>query len=146
MENEIVETFESKRDKAIMAWSTAQSQLAYWKELESQKRIEALTLCFETPPDSGTVNYDLGKGFVLKAVFKENYKLNEKGLDAALDKIEKLGEAGELIVNRVIRWKPELSKTEYEAMPPNMRKILDEVITISPGTPSLSLVTPKVPK
>jgi len=146
MENVPVETVEAKRDTAIMKWSTAQSQLAYWKEVEAAARIEVLTLCYETPPDSGTVNYDLGKGFGLKAVFKENYKLDEKKLDGALDRIEKMGEAGELIVNRVIRWKPELSKTEYEAMPEAMRAILDEVVTISPGTPSLSLMTPKVPK
>lgn len=149
MENnqvEPVETVEAKRDRVIVEWKTAQSQLAYWKELESARRIEALTVCFETPPDSGTVNYELGKGFILKAVFKENYKLDEKNLDAALDKIEKMGEAGELIVNRVIRWKPELSKTEYDAMPAKMREILDTVVIVTPGTPSLTLVTPKVPK
>ncbi|MCW2764036.1 MAG: PaP73 [Marmoricola sp.] len=134
---------EKVRDAAIQTWKDAQAQSAFWKDAELTARIAAIEAVFTEPPDSGTVNYDLGKGYKLKAVFRENYKL-EKGdpLEQALTKIEATGERGKLIAERVIRWKPELSKTEYDQMPDELRSILDTVLTVEPGTPSLELVEP----
>lgn len=135
---------EIARDTAIQTWKDAQAQLAFWKDAELTARNSAIESAFSEPVDSGTMNYDLGKGYKLKAVFRENYKL-EKGdaLEKALAKIEATGERGVLIAERVIRWKPELSKTEYDLMPDELRAILDTVLTVEPGTPSLELVEPK---
>lgn len=134
---------EVERDTAIQTWKDAQAQLAFWKDAELMARNAAIEQTFTEPVDAGTMNYDLGKGYKLKAVFRENYKL-EKGdaLEKALAKIEAMGERGLLITERVIRWKPELSKTEYDLMPDEMRAILDTVLTVEPGTPSLELVEP----
>ena len=137
------------KDQLIMQWHEAQQTLAQAKEVESQLRKEVLAECFAVEADfEGTENVDLGEGYKLKSVFKLNRRLANKNgeTDKALTKIEKLGEAGEFVADRLVKWEPKLSMTEYKKLPNNMRKIIDEVITAAPGAPSISLVEPKAKK
>lgn len=60
--------------------------------------------------------------------------------------MKKDGEAGELIAERLIKWTPELSLTEYKQLSDKYRKIIDDVITASEGMPTLEIVEPKAKK
>lgn len=139
-----------QRDPSVVIneWREAQIQLAAAKKRESELREEILTGAFGFDRETfrtGTENYPLNAGFKLKAVFKLNYKLDntDDKVDKALSKIEKAGPEGAFIAGRLVNWKPELSTREYNALEPKYQKIIDEVLTISVGTPSLELVEPK---
>ena len=133
------------RDAKILQWTEAAKKLAEANEIELALRNEVIAINFAEHKESGTENVELGNGYKLKAVFKLNYRLNntDDAVDKALSKLEKAGTEGAFIAERLVKWKPELSVTEYGKLDPKFKKIIDEVITTSPGTPSLELVEPK---
>lgn len=140
----------ANRDSKIMLWQEAVKRLAFAKEAEAILRKEVLKEAFSFDSDDreGTENVELGNGYKLKAVFKLNRRLNNKddAVDKVLSKIEKTGAEGQFIADRLVKWKPELSLTEYKNCPDKFKKLIDEVLTASPATPSLELVEPKVKK
>lgn len=137
----------AERDAQILEWQEAVKALAKAKETESRLRAEVLSSCFSFGGDDreGTENVELGNGYKLKAVFKLYRRLNNKddAVDKALTRIEKSGPEGEFIAGRLVKWKPELSASEYKNLPEKFKRLIDEVMTASPGTPSLELVVPK---
>jgi hypothetical protein len=134
---------EQARDAAIMEWQEAQRNLGFWKEKEMAARNKVVAHCFPEPPKAGTVNYELGGGYKVKAVFKQNFGWTSvDALNAILDKMEEKGEAGKLLADRVVKWTPELSLTEYKKLPEEYAIMLNACITTKPGTPSVELVVP----
>lgn len=135
----------SSRDMKIMQWQEANCKLAEAKVIELALRNEVVSMNFIDHKESGTENVELGNGYKLKAVFKLNYSLNntDDAVDKALSKLEKAGAEGAFIAERLVKWKPELSISEYNKLDTKFKKIIDEVIKTSPGTPSLELVEPK---
>ncbi len=140
-------TNEATRDQVILKWQEANKALAAAKEaeLELRKTVLKLGFDFESDDREGTQNVDLGAGYKLKAVFKINRRLDNKdnGVDKVLSKIEKSGPEGEFVAERLIKWEPKLVKKEYDGLAPKFKKLIDEVITARPGTPTVSLVEPK---
>lgn len=137
----------ANRDAVIMKWQDAVKALAAAKDAEAALRKEVLKEAFDFDADDreGTQNVELGNGYKLKAVFKLNRRLNNQddAVDKVLTKIEKSGAEGQFLADRLVKWKPELSLSEYKKCPDKFKKLLDEVMTASPGTPSLELVVPK---
>lgn len=137
------------RDYKIIKWEAAVKALAVAKEAEAALRKEVLAEAFAFDPEAlreGTENVELGGGYKLKAVFKITRTLNNEneGVERALAKIEKKGgEVGELIAERLVRWTPELSMTEYKKLPDNFKSIIDEIVISKPASASLALVVPK---
>jgi hypothetical protein len=84
-------------------------------------------------------------------VKKLNYKLatKDEALDKALDGVEKMGEKGKLIAERLVKFDPRLSVSEYRALDPKdktdaaIKKLIDSVLTITPGSPQLEIIAPK---
>lgn len=146
-----LEQFQAINDPTVrlQAWQAIDAELTRIKALEAEARKLCVADYFKEPTE-GTNNYDLGNGWTLKGVVKNNYRLaaNDK-VDDALDKIEKLGERGKFIAERIFRYKPDLSLTEYKGLdltnPTDaaVKAIVDEVLTIQPGMPSLEIVAPK---
>lgn len=132
----------AQRDALILNWQESQKALAKAKEIESANRQAVIEL-FEAAPDaSGVKNIDLGSGYKLKATFKLNHKISGD-VTKLLDKLEKSGDEGKFIAERLVKFKPELALTEYKNLPDKLRKIADEFITTSPALPSVELVEPK---
>lgn len=138
---------QAKRDAKILEWQEAVKQLAAAKNAEAALRKQVLVECFDFEADDreGTQNVELGNGYKLKAVFKLNRRLNNKdeAVDKVLTKIEKSGAEGQFIAERLVKWKPELALSEYKKLPEKFKKLIDEVLTASPGMPALELVVPK---
>lgn len=134
------------RDEKIVEWLDASKKLAEAKEQELLLRNEVIKLSFKNPKESGTENVELGNGYKLKAVFKLNYRLNNlnDGVNKAIQQIEKLEPQGSFITQRLIKWKPELSITEYNKLDSKVKDIINEVVISYPGTPSLELVSPSM--
>lgn len=136
----------------IAEWQDAVGVLARAKQRESELRSEVLQGAFQfkgaNDSRKGTENFELQGGSKLKAVFKLNFKLEAgDALDKALANIEKTAE-GKFIAARLVKFKPELSVTEYNQLDDGskVKAQIDAVLTISAGTPSLELVEPKAKK
>ena len=138
----------ANRDAKILAWEAAVKALAAAKDAEAALRKEVLAEAFAFDPEAlreGTENFELGNGYKLKAVFKISRNLNNENeaVDKVLSKIEKTGPEGAFIAERLVKWKPELSVSEYKKLPEKFKKLFDEVVTSKEAMPSLELVAPK---
>lgn len=139
------------RDAAIADYVETKKALAALQQLEREKRATLYTTLFPGNVDT-TETLDLGNGFKLKATGSLNYRLTfstkddgDKPLQNALDAIEKTGNEGAFIADRLVRWKPELSVSEYKKLETAspIKALIDSVLTITPGSPTLELVLPK---
>ena len=138
----------ANRDAKILAWEAAVKALAAAKDAEAALRKEVLAEAFAFDPEAlreGTENFELGNGYKLKAVFKISRNLNNENeaVDKVLSKIEKTGPEGSFIAERLVKWKPELSVSEYKKLSEKFKKMIDEVVTSKEAMPSLELVAPK---
>ena len=136
------------RDAKILAWEAAVKLLAAAKDAEAALRKEVLAEAFAFDPEAlreGTENFELGNGYKLKAVFKISRNLNNENeaVDKVLAKIEKTGPEGAFIAERLVKWKPELSVSEYKKLPEKFKKLFDEVVSSKEAMPALELVAPK---
>lgn len=134
-------------DMLLMQWDAAKVELAKAKALESQLRNEVVRRLYpDVEADAeGTKNIDLGGGYKVKTVFKQSRRLNNKNGEVveALEKIDKMGAGAKVIAERLVKWEPKLSKSEYDKLPVEIKNIIDKVITMRPATPTVELVKPK---
>lgn len=159
---------EEQKDALIQRWLGDKQNAQTMAELEKDSRASVTAALFPTPK-KGTQRYVSPKGYgSIKLVFGWNYSLGDKekvdpttGLkvpvadqvEAVLDQIEELGERGALIAARLVRWKPELVPTEYEALAASQdgtdieaKTLIDAILTVAPASPQLSFEPPKAPK
>lgn len=139
------------REAAIIDWQNTKKAFNTLQQLEREKRAALYKGLFPNNVDT-TETLELADGWQFKAKGALNYKLEfstkENGdakLNTALDEIEKTGNEGSFIAERLVKWKPELSVSEYKALSADspIKKIIDRVLTITPGSPELELVPPK---
>jgi hypothetical protein len=136
----------SKMD-VLIQWNEAQTKLAAAKEAELELRKQMIQAWFPEHKNEGTENITLESGWKLKAQFKVNRHLGSlEDVDAALEKIEAVDAEGIFVAKRIIRFKPELDKREYDACPDKYKIYIDQVLTTAEASPSLELVPPKVKK
>lgn len=146
-ENEYTQT----RDKLLQEWQMAKEALEIAKEAELKARNAAVELMADPEKVGKTDNVELGNGYKAKIKIPLRYgfiqdsdgKLDKSRIDKALSKIEKDGAAGELIAERLVKWIPALSLTEYNQLSPKHLAIINEVIVTSEGTPTLEIIEPK---
>lgn len=145
----------AERDRLLMAHQAAETALAVAKASEMTARKAAVDFCFDQYNNSGTERIELGNGYQAKAVKKVNYgwvkaldgvKVDRKKIEAALNQIEALGNEGPFIAERLIKWSPELSLTEYNKLAPQYKAIIDPVIVTTDGAPTLDIIAPKEKK
>jgi hypothetical protein len=138
----------ASRDVKILAWEQAVKVLATAKDAEIALRKEVLAEAFAFDPETlreGTENFELGNGYKLKAVFKVSRNLNneDEAVDKVLAKIEKTSPEGVFIAERLVKWKPELSISEYKKLPEKFKKLFDEVVISKEAMPVLEFIAPK---
>lgn len=133
----------------LLAWDHAKKALDAAKALESSLRQEVLKDFYDFGGESdlreGTENLELGNGYKLKATFKLSRKLENKNGETseALRAIAEIFEGGKLYAERLVKWSPELSVSEYKKLPTNIREVIDSALTSKAATPSLEIVEPK---
>jgi hypothetical protein len=137
------------RDKLLADWKESKALLDKIKITEAALRNQVIeTFSSENDPmASGVENVDVGWGYKLKVTHKLTYKLDNandcEALDKVLEAIENTTEGGSVIAARIIKWKPELSVSEYKLLNDANKARIDAVLTISPAAKSLELVEPK---
>jgi hypothetical protein len=129
--------------QVLTEWELAKVQMEQSKQLEVRLRNEYVALVSDPNKVTGTENIQLAAGYKAKIVKKQNHNVNQDTVNTALDKIENDSAEGKLLADRLIKWKAELSKTEYDQLPPKYKAMIDDCITVTPGTPTLEIVAPK---
>jgi hypothetical protein len=130
-------------EQVLIEWEEARRKLAVEKEAEARLRLEYVSMVSDPGKSKGTENIELANGYKAKIVKKINYNVDQNTINAALDAIENTGPEGKFVAERLIKWKADLSVTEYEKLDTKYRAMIDAAITTSPGTPTLEIVAPK---
>jgi hypothetical protein len=129
----------------IAKWEQCKLQIESLKKLEIEFRNEILKQEFqfdENKCESGTKNLDLDNGFKLKAVFKTTQTLDQVKVLQVYDVIKTMHE-GEFILKRLLKWKADLSLTEYKKLPVDIKNVFDDCLTVKSSQPSLEIVESK---
>lgn len=133
----------NSQNDALASWKAADEAKKAATALELEMRNNVIAL-FSTNTDemkSGVENVDLGfDKWELKIQHKLNYKLADtEAINIALANIAASMEGGKIIAARLVKWKPELSVSEYNILGGGQRNIIDKVLTITPATKSIEL-------
>lgn len=147
-----VQTLPSSNDNfrvyKLSLWREAKAAFEAAQANERALRKEVIELFSEHAGENdmfkGTENVETGIGQV-KMVHKIDYKVttDDDKLDAALEAIEKSQLGGNVIADRLIVYKAELSVSEYNKLTDAQRQIIDRVITAKPASKELKF-TPVV--
>lgn len=135
-------------DLDLIEWQKAQQALKTYEVREAEMRRKVFATAF---PQAviGTNTLPLGATHELKGVRKQNYNLKHtadgRETDAVLDEIERVGNIGALLADRLVSWKPSLNLTEYKKLDVNnkdekrIKDLIDSVLTITDGMPTLEV-------
>jgi hypothetical protein len=129
------------RDELILEQQKAAEQAAFWKARDAELRGMIWGQDFAEAELGKQHTKELGNGYKLKAKRPISYKL-DANTRAALDEIAALGNEGPFIADRLVKWKPELSISEYGKLSEGYKTIIDKVLTTTPGLPVIELVKP----
>lgn len=137
------------RDTAIAKWREAQIGVANATVYERALRMKIVELGFPAEfaamnTSEGTKNLEIGGGWKLQAVFKQNYSLpNFDTVRKTLTQIRELGtNEGQAAYERCVKFKPELAIGEYKKTSGEPRRILDTIVTMKPGLTEVKLIEP----
>lgn len=141
----------AERDALLAKWETAKATLEAAKNSEAEARKAVQAFAFGPNAKEGMNNQELANGYVLKFGKKLNYKLDKSNdeIDKAEDAAAKIGNRGTFLFERIIVWKPEFSKSEYNKLATDdptdvaVKKLIDGILTISEATGSLEIKEPK---
>lgn len=151
-------------DALLVDWRASKDALDDAKSLEADLRGKVVAAYTDPDKDTGTENVPIGNGWFVKVAKKLNFTLksfdegvsNRSAVERALGKIaaavadsqgnELNPELGKIVAMRLVKWEPELSITEYKQLWPGYREIIDTVLEVKPGAPTVMLVPPKESK
>jgi hypothetical protein len=143
-------------DQLLMLWQKKKDAIetAKAEEMDLRKYIVAR----EFPKkEEGTNNKELGNGYTLKAVVKYNYNLADNDtVEATLEKLSNLGNAGSAISDRLVSWTPSFKLLEYRELISEKEKgskfasealdIINIMLTIKEAAPTLEIKAPRSKK
>jgi len=133
----------NEQDQLLSAWKAADNakKEATAKELELRNKVIEAFSDITDEMHKSIENIDLGYDrYELKIGHKLNYKLaDSEAVKLALQQIATSVEGGHIYAERLVKWKPELSVSEYDKLPGGLRSTIDRVLTITPATKSLEI-------
>lgn len=95
----------------------------------------------------GTDKYELPAGWTLEFERRISVKIDETQLPSIREEVAKLPvdpETGEVpSLGQSLRFKPELSMSNYGTLRDDVRVILNSALTFTPGLPGVKLIAPK---
>jgi hypothetical protein len=143
-------------DQLLLEWQKKKDAIEVAKAEEMDLRKYIVKREFPKAQE-GTNTKELGQGYQLKAGIKYNYNLADNDtVEDCLNKISKLGNEGTFIAERLVSWKPSFLLTEYRALQESKEKgekfagevlnIVNQMLTITEGAPTLEIKAPKSKK
>lgn len=143
-------------DELLVLWQIKKDNIEQAKTEEMDLRKYIVGREFPKPTE-GMNNKDLGNGYVLKAAIKYNYNLADNDtVEATLEKLSKLGNAGSAISDRLVSWTPTFKLQEYRILQEEKEKgskfaidalnLINDMLTIKEAAPTLEIKAPKSKK
>jgi hypothetical protein len=142
---------EASQSALLAAWQSAKSDLDIAKEAEAQLRA-TVGLSIFADADIGANTIELGGGYRATYTKKMNYTLAaplyapemsvNDAVEVMAEAMRKASNEGAFIFSRLVKWKPELSLTEYKQLPDNLKKIVDQYVVSREGAPTLVIKEP----
>lgn len=121
----------------LVKWDNMKRQLAALKSEEAILRARIFGHYFPDPTE-GTNTADLNGGWVIKG----KHVITRSVDVAALTNLTPLLREKGYNIDKLIRYKPELSATEYKKLTPDQQRVFDQVLTIKNGSCGLEIVLP----
>lgn len=125
--------------RMLDAWEQVSLLQAQIKECEMDMRLRLFAGAFANPKE-GTNTHLLPDGRAIKGQHKINRYIDEAALPATLAALRERGVAN---TDKLVRFKPELAKSEWNTLSDEMKLIFSPAIIATPATPSLEVVIPK---
>lgn len=126
-----------------LEWTRLNEALKEAKRLEAEKRAELVAACFPAGLELGTNKRELEGGYLVKAVVKSNAKvLLVDKLKSGVAKLVALGAAGELLAERLVKWKPEVSVSEWKKLTPQQQRLFKDAVSLEGAAPSVEVTAP----
>ena len=128
--------------------AVTQADLAVWYKLnEELKRLKGQEALLRQKifkgmflnPHEGTNSVDLPDGYVLKGKHNINRDIDPGALDALRPELKK----AKILVDQLVRYKPELKIALYRELTDEQRQLFDQALIIKDGMPGLEIVMPK---
>lgn len=132
-------------DQKILEWAGNAEALARLKKIEMEQRKELVGELFPEPK-YGTQHHDLGGGYKVTFVHKQDTKLDEEAFALIQPELEKLGDNAKAELTNAVKYKASLVMAGYKAMSDQVKELFDEAIITKDASPSLKLVVPKADK
>jgi hypothetical protein len=127
----------------LARWWKIQDEMSKLKAEEAMLRARIFRHYF-TNPTEGTNRHPLDDGYSLKGTHVINRKVLEPELEKLKEAIKAEGSnLPKLPLNKLVKWKPELVKSEYNKLTAEEQKVFDQALEIKPGTPQLEIDKPK---
>lgn len=126
-----------QREK-LSRWFELQEMLRRLKDEELSLRGELFRELFPEPKE-GTNTLDLGDGYELKAQFKMNRKIDKDALEEMHDDLVAAG----VPLDELLRYTVSLNTARFRKLTGEEVHLFDQVLTMTPATPSLSIVQTK---
>lgn len=123
-------------------WEDASARLAVLKEKEMDLRLKLFAGAFANPKE-GTNKHKLPDGRELIGQHKVNRKIDEASLPVILEAMRAAGVAN---TDRLVRYKPELAKSEWNTLSDEMKLIFSPAVIAVPGAPTFEIKRPAAPK
>lgn len=142
----------AKRDRLIVSWQQSKAIAEAAKNDEREQRQAVVDFVFPVAErKAGMNNHDLGNGYTLKFGNTIGYSFGDhsnEAIERVMDEIEKVGNVGAVLVDRLVKTKYEPSMTEYKALGDTndeqaIKKLFDSIFTTKPGAPALEVKEPK---
>lgn len=141
-------------DQLLLEWQKKKDAIETAKAEEMELRRYIVKREFPKAEEGTNTKLIGNEGWQLKAVVKYNYNLADNDtVEATLDKLSKLGNAGSAISDRLISWKPAFLLGEYRQLIEDKEKgskfaddalnVINEMLTISEAAPTLNIIEPK---
>lgn len=134
----------------LATWFKKKAQLAKLKGEEAMLRSRIFKFYFPNPTEGAKDNkvpLNDGTGAILQADHVINRTVDEQQLEALREAMFAEGSnLPKLDLTKLIKWKPELSITEYRKLTPEERHVMDQALIIKPGSPQMEIKIPKTPQ
>lgn len=133
-------------DIALGDWYAKSNAFAAAKEAEAEARTKVIQLIYpDSYDEEGTEKYQLPAGWVLEMEKRINVKVEQAVLAGLIEQIEKLpvDENGEMpTIDAAIKMKPDFSMSGWRDLRPDVKVILQDALTFTPGTAGVKLKPP----
>jgi hypothetical protein len=133
----------------LKTWYELKAELARVKGAEAMLRSRIFKHYFPNPTEGSKDNkvpLNDGTGAILQADHVINRTVDEQQLEALREAMFAEGSnLPKLDLPKLIRWKPELVKSEYTKLSEDERHTLDQALIIKPGSPQMEIKIPKRP-